>query len=88
MSEVKASQVWQRRDGSRFTIDHCTLGYAHYWLDRGSKPQFRSINIDRLKPPNYRLVRDAYDASRANRQFEMMIFKGVPESYRRPECDS
>lgn len=52
----RPGQVWKRRDGSRFVIDHIKNGAAVYWLDRGNRPQYRSIDLDRLKPPAYRLV--------------------------------
>ena len=48
VANVKVGQVWERRDGSRFRIDHFTPGYAHYWLETGSRPQFRSIRLELL----------------------------------------
>jgi len=52
---VMAGQVWRRPNGTTFRIEYCTLGYAHYWLEQGSRPQHRSIQIDRLIR-YYRLV--------------------------------
>jgi hypothetical protein len=51
----KVGQVWERRNGTRFKIDHFTPGYAHYWLELGSRPQFRSIRLN-LLIKNYKLV--------------------------------
>jgi hypothetical protein len=47
-SLAKKGQTWERRDGSRFVINHCMDGHVRYWLSAGSRPQFRSIRIDRL----------------------------------------
>ncbi len=48
-------EVWQRRDGSRFTIEKVGNGYAIYWLASGSKPQYRTISFENFK--RYRRVR-------------------------------
>lgn len=50
-----AGQVWERRDGSRFKIDHTDLKYVYYWLDSGSHPQYRSVARANLLR-RYRLV--------------------------------
>ncbi len=56
MSDVKglSGQVWTRRNGSQFIIERSDERFAYYWLEAGSRPQFRSIALDRLKPPVYR----------------------------------
>lgn len=54
--KVEAGQIWERHDGSQFTIDHLTTcGYAVYWLSSGSRPQFRSVRVDRLRK-HYKLL--------------------------------
>jgi hypothetical protein len=50
---IKVGQVWVRRDGSRFEIEHIGGGYVDYWLATGSRPQYRSIRID-LLTKNYK----------------------------------
>lgn len=47
--------IWQRRDGSIFEIERLDGRYAWYWLASGSRPQFRSIEIERLNR-RYRCV--------------------------------
>lgn len=51
-----AGQVFERRDGSRFIIERSDEKYAYYWLDAGSRPQFRAVALENLKPPRYRRV--------------------------------
>lgn len=46
--DPKRGQVWERRNGSRFTIENIRGNYAYYWLSSGSRPQSRSIRIDLL----------------------------------------
>jgi hypothetical protein len=46
--DVRVGQVWERRDGSRVTIDYIERGYARYWLATGSRPQYRDVRIDIL----------------------------------------
>jgi hypothetical protein len=46
--DVKVGQTWERKDGSRVTLDHIGRGYATYWLASGSRPQFRDVRIDIL----------------------------------------
>lgn len=48
-SAVEVGQVWERRNGSRITIERVDRGYADYWLATGSKPQFRSIALENFK---------------------------------------
>lgn len=45
---VMVGQVWERRDGSRVTLEHVRGEYASYYLTSGSRPQFRSVRIDLL----------------------------------------
>ena len=46
--DVKVGQVWQRKDGSRVTLERVARGYATYYLTTGSRPQFRDVRIDVL----------------------------------------
>jgi hypothetical protein len=45
---VKAGDVWERRNGSTFTIDWVDRKYV-YWLSSGSHPQYRSISLENLQ---------------------------------------
>ena len=56
--EVRVGQTWERADGSRFKIEHVNAFYATYWLAAGSRPQYRSIRLERLTGAarNYRIV--------------------------------
>ena len=47
-ADVKVGQVWQRKDGSRVTLEHVARGYATYYLAAGSRPQLRDVRIDLL----------------------------------------
>jgi hypothetical protein len=40
--------IWIRRNGTRFKIDHVDLKYAYYWLAQGSKAQYRSVRLELL----------------------------------------
>ncbi len=53
---IQVGDIFERRDGGRLTIQYIAPGYAHYWLARGSKPQFRSIRLERLQTRSYKLV--------------------------------
>jgi hypothetical protein len=46
---IRVGQVWQRFDGTRFTIERIERGQAVYWLSKGSKPQYRSISLENLQ---------------------------------------
>ncbi len=48
--------IFERRAGSRLTIQYFTPGCAHYCLAKGSNSQFRSIRLERLHTPSYKLV--------------------------------
>ena len=48
--------IFERRNGSRLTIEYFTPGYAHYRLAKGSNPQFRSIRLERRQTRSYKLV--------------------------------
>jgi hypothetical protein len=52
---VEVGQVWERKNGTRFTIERVDPGYADYWLASGSKPQYRSIALENFK--RYRLIK-------------------------------
>lgn len=43
---VGIGEVWQRRNGSTFTIEKVQRGFVRYYLSAGSRPQFREIAID------------------------------------------
>ena len=57
-TRVSVGQIWERYDGSTFKIEKIKDGSAFYWLNAGSRPQFRSVRIDRLTGAsrNYRLT--------------------------------
>lgn len=39
---------WERRDGTRFFVEHIDLENAWYWQISTSGPRYRSIRLDRL----------------------------------------
>jgi hypothetical protein len=53
---MQVGDIFERRNGSRLMIEYFTPGYAHSWLARGSKPQFRYIGFERLQTRCYKLV--------------------------------
>lgn len=57
-TDTLVGAIFERADGSRFTIEKQDGKYVYYWLSAGSRPQFRSIAIERLLGParNYRRV--------------------------------
>ena len=46
--DVKAGQVWQRKDGSQVTLEYVRGKYATYYLSTGSRPQLRDVRLDVL----------------------------------------
>lgn len=53
---IERGQIWERPNGTLFTIDHVDLKYAYYWLDAGSRPQYRGIALENL-PKRYRRIK-------------------------------
>lgn len=49
--------IWRRRDGSTFTVERADSRYVWYWLADGSRPQFRSVAVERLEADYVRLCR-------------------------------
>lgn len=58
MSDPKgmSGQIFERKDGTQFIIERTDERFAWYWLQAGSRPQFRSIALERLKSPAYRRI--------------------------------
>ena len=47
-------QWWKRKNGTLFKIERVA---QWYWLNAGSKPQYRSIRLENLKAPEYTRVK-------------------------------